>query len=163
MDFERDWFHNCSSAYRFLIHRFCKCTRSHWGQCWSLTQFILLWCKSTDIPSMKLCYTFCMFQGNIQRKKVISDQLEEAKCQVLKLVDHKCQVIEMLNCYSSRRSGKKRERVWSIISTDEKKQIFPVCKFQSLCDWSTVLFFKTVNIFYCKFSYTHFLHCIIIM
>lgn len=52
-----------------------------------------------------------IFQGNIQRSKVITDQLQEAKCQVMKLFDHKCQVTDVLNRLSSRRSGKKRERV----------------------------------------------------
>ncbi|XP_054282799.1 histone deacetylase complex subunit SAP130 [Macrosteles quadrilineatus] len=52
-----------------------------------------------------------LIKGNIQRSKVITDQLAEAKCQVMKLFDHKCQVTEMLNRFSSRRSGKKRERV----------------------------------------------------
>uniref|UniRef100_A0A1B6M5D1 Histone deacetylase complex subunit SAP130 C-terminal domain-containing protein n=1 Tax=Graphocephala atropunctata TaxID=36148 RepID=A0A1B6M5D1_9HEMI len=52
-----------------------------------------------------------LIKGNIQRSKVITDQLQEAKCQVMKLFDHKCQVTEMLNRFSSRRSGKKRERV----------------------------------------------------
>ncbi|XP_046675529.1 histone deacetylase complex subunit SAP130 [Homalodisca vitripennis] len=52
-----------------------------------------------------------LIKGNIQRSKVITDQLQEAKCQVMKLFDHRCQVTELLNRFSSRRSGKKRERV----------------------------------------------------
>lgn len=52
-----------------------------------------------------------LIKGNIQRCKVIKDQMQEAKTQVMKIFDHKGHVIEILSRCSSKRSVKKRDRM----------------------------------------------------
>ncbi|KAL4220123.1 hypothetical protein ACF0H5_020534 [Mactra antiquata] len=49
-------------------------------------------------------------QGNIQRCKLISDQLNEAKAQMLKVLDHKPKISEIVNKHMSKRPIKKKER-----------------------------------------------------
>ncbi|XP_039279315.1 histone deacetylase complex subunit SAP130 isoform X2 [Nilaparvata lugens] len=52
-----------------------------------------------------------LIKGNIQRCKVIKDQMQEAKSQVMKMFDHKGHVLEILTRCSSKRSVKKRDRM----------------------------------------------------
>ncbi|XP_075214063.1 uncharacterized protein LOC142320247 isoform X2 [Lycorma delicatula] len=52
-----------------------------------------------------------LIKGNIQRSKVIKDQMQEAKTQVMKIFDHKGHVTEILTRCVSKRSVKKRDRV----------------------------------------------------
>lgn len=52
-----------------------------------------------------------MLQGNIQRSKVITDQLQEAKSQIMKIFDHKGHVTDIINRCANKRSTKKRDRL----------------------------------------------------
>ncbi|KAK3608748.1 hypothetical protein CHS0354_002382 [Potamilus streckersoni] len=49
-------------------------------------------------------------QGNIQRCKLIMDQLSEAKTSMLKVLDHKSRIFEIINKHMSKRPIKKKER-----------------------------------------------------
>ncbi|XP_045201514.2 histone deacetylase complex subunit SAP130-like isoform X2 [Mercenaria mercenaria] len=49
-------------------------------------------------------------QGNIQRCKLISDQLNDAKAQMLKVLDHKPKISEIITKHISKRPIKKKER-----------------------------------------------------
>ncbi|XP_060558015.1 histone deacetylase complex subunit SAP130-A-like isoform X2 [Ruditapes philippinarum] len=49
-------------------------------------------------------------QGNIQRCKLISDQLNDAKAQMLKVLDHKPKISEIITKHMSKRPIKKKER-----------------------------------------------------
>ncbi|XP_060078725.1 histone deacetylase complex subunit SAP130-like isoform X2 [Ylistrum balloti] len=49
-------------------------------------------------------------QGNIQRSRLISDQLEEAKSNMFKVLDHKTKITEIINKHMSKRPIKKKER-----------------------------------------------------
>lgn len=49
-------------------------------------------------------------QGNIQRCKLIMDQLEEARTSMLKVLDHKQKIFEIINKHMSKRPIKKKER-----------------------------------------------------
>ncbi|KAG8224176.1 hypothetical protein J437_LFUL002298 [Ladona fulva] len=51
-----------------------------------------------------------LLKGNLQRSKVIKDQMHEAKSQVMKIFDHKDIVSEILSKSASKRSAKKREK-----------------------------------------------------
>ncbi|XP_067007404.2 histone deacetylase complex subunit SAP130 isoform X2 [Anabrus simplex] len=51
-----------------------------------------------------------LIKGNMQRSKVIKDQMEEAKCQVMKIFDHKCHVTDIISRCANKRSMKKREK-----------------------------------------------------
>lgn len=51
-----------------------------------------------------------LIKGNIQRSKVITDQLQEAKTQVMKIFDHKGHVTDIISRCASKRSVKKRDR-----------------------------------------------------
>ncbi|CAG7713001.1 unnamed protein product [Allacma fusca] len=52
-----------------------------------------------------------LLKGNIQRGKVIRDQMLESKSQVLKILEHKPRVLDVINKYNSKRPIKKRERL----------------------------------------------------
>uniref|UniRef100_A0A1B6CU18 Histone deacetylase complex subunit SAP130 C-terminal domain-containing protein n=1 Tax=Clastoptera arizonana TaxID=38151 RepID=A0A1B6CU18_9HEMI len=52
-----------------------------------------------------------LIKGNIQRSKVITDQLEEAKSQIMKIFDHKAHVTEIISRCTNKRSTKKRDRL----------------------------------------------------
>lgn len=49
-------------------------------------------------------------QGNIQRCKLITDQLSEAKSSMLKVLDHKHKISEIISKHMSKRPIKKKER-----------------------------------------------------
>ncbi|KAL3846867.1 hypothetical protein ACJMK2_017821 [Sinanodonta woodiana] len=49
-------------------------------------------------------------QGNIQRCRLIMDQLSEAKTSMLKVLDHKSRIFEIINKHMSKRPIKKKER-----------------------------------------------------
>ncbi|OWF39813.1 histone deacetylase complex subunit SAP130-A-like isoform X2 [Mizuhopecten yessoensis] len=49
-------------------------------------------------------------QGNIQRSRLISDQLEEAKSNMFKVLEHKTKITEIINKHMSKRPIKKKER-----------------------------------------------------
>ncbi|XP_049856837.1 mucin-5AC isoform X2 [Schistocerca gregaria] len=51
-----------------------------------------------------------LIKGNIQRSKVISDQMQEAKLQVMKVFDHKSHVAEIITRCANKRSLKKRDK-----------------------------------------------------
>ncbi|XP_064638401.1 histone deacetylase complex subunit SAP130-like [Lineus longissimus] len=49
-------------------------------------------------------------QGNIQRSQLIVDQLEEARSSMIKILDHKQKIMEIVNKHHSKRPVKKKER-----------------------------------------------------
>lgn len=49
-------------------------------------------------------------QANLQRSKLIADQLDEAKSSMLKVLDHKTKIFEIINKHMSKRPIKKKER-----------------------------------------------------
>ncbi|VDI31099.1 histone deacetylase complex subunit SAP130 [Mytilus galloprovincialis] len=49
-------------------------------------------------------------QANLQRSKLIADQLDEAKTSMLKVLDHKTKIFEIINKHMSKRPIKKKER-----------------------------------------------------
>ena len=49
-------------------------------------------------------------QGNIQRCQLVADQLDEAKTSMLKILDHKTRILEIINKHHSKRPVKKKER-----------------------------------------------------
>ncbi|XP_046402724.1 mucin-17 isoform X2 [Ischnura elegans] len=51
-----------------------------------------------------------LIKGNLQRSKVIKDQMQEAKSQVMKIFDHKDLVSDILSKNASKRTVKKREK-----------------------------------------------------
>ncbi|PNF25982.1 hypothetical protein B7P43_G06365 [Cryptotermes secundus] len=51
-----------------------------------------------------------LIKGNIQRSKVIKDQMQEAKSQIMKIFDHKSQVTDIISRCANKRSLKKREK-----------------------------------------------------
>lgn len=53
---------------------------------------------------------FQFFQANLQRSKLIADQLDEAKTSMLKVLDHKTKIFEIINKHMSKRPIKKKER-----------------------------------------------------
>ncbi|EEB12193.1 sin3a-associated protein sap130, putative [Pediculus humanus corporis] len=52
-----------------------------------------------------------LIMGNIQRSKVIKDQMQEAKTQMMKVFDHKVHVSEIISRCASKRNFKKRDKV----------------------------------------------------
>lgn len=52
----------------------------------------------------------CILQANLQRSKLIADQLEEARTSMLKVLDHKTKIFEIINKHMSKRPIKKKER-----------------------------------------------------
>lgn len=74
-------------------------------------------------PSSVLLFTFQDFdkdvnrlselvKANIQRSKIIKDQMVEARSQMNKLFDHKGKIVDIMNKYSSKRSLRKKEKSW---------------------------------------------------
>lgn len=55
-------------------------------------------------------FYFFWFQANIQRCKLIMDQLEESKANMLKVLEHKQKISEIINKHVSKRPIKKKER-----------------------------------------------------
>ncbi|GFT56579.1 histone deacetylase complex subunit SAP130-A [Nephila pilipes] len=51
-----------------------------------------------------------LIKGNLQRSKIVQEQVAESKSQAIKVLDHKTNVIEMVNKYISRRPLKKKEK-----------------------------------------------------
>ncbi|XP_069684282.1 histone deacetylase complex subunit SAP130-A-like isoform X1 [Periplaneta americana] len=51
-----------------------------------------------------------LIKGNIQRSKVIKDQMQEAKSQVMKIFDHKSHVTDIISRCANKRSLKKRDK-----------------------------------------------------
>ena len=49
-------------------------------------------------------------QGNIQRCHLVAEQLDEAKTSMLKILDHKTRILEIINKHHSKRPVKKKER-----------------------------------------------------
>lgn len=49
-------------------------------------------------------------QGNIQRCQLVMDQLEEARVSMVKVLDHKQRIIDIINKHHSKRPVKKKER-----------------------------------------------------
>lgn len=52
-----------------------------------------------------------LFQGNLQRIKIIQEGILEAKSQMMKVFDHKSQVTDLINRCASKRNFKKREKL----------------------------------------------------
>lgn len=50
------------------------------------------------------------FQGNMQRSKIVSDSINEARVQILKVFDHKSHVSDIVHRCASKRNLKKREK-----------------------------------------------------
>ena len=55
-------------------------------------------------------FHFFKFQGNIQRCQLITDQLNEVKSSMLKVLDHKQRITEIVQKHMSKRPIKKKER-----------------------------------------------------
>lgn len=53
-----------------------------------------------------------LVKANIQRSKIIKDQMVEARSQMHKLFDHKGKIVDIMNKYSSKRSLRKKEKSW---------------------------------------------------
>ncbi|XP_050711465.1 histone deacetylase complex subunit SAP130-A-like isoform X2 [Eriocheir sinensis] len=51
-----------------------------------------------------------LVKANIQRSKIIKDQMVEARSQMHKLFDHKDKIVDIMNKYSSKRSVRKKEK-----------------------------------------------------
>ncbi|KAG1649814.1 Histone deacetylase complex subunit SAP130-B [Nymphon striatum] len=51
-----------------------------------------------------------LVKANLQRSRLISQQMNDSKVQVFKIFDHKPRVLDIINKYVSKRSVKKRER-----------------------------------------------------
>lgn len=51
-----------------------------------------------------------LIKGNLQRSKIVQEQAIESKQQLIKILDHKPNVIEILNKYISKRPVKKKEK-----------------------------------------------------
>lgn len=51
-----------------------------------------------------------LVKANIQRSKIIKDQMVEARSQMHKLFDHKGKIVDIMNKYSSKRSVRKKEK-----------------------------------------------------
>ncbi|CAH0392825.1 unnamed protein product [Bemisia tabaci] len=67
--------------------------------------------KKSDQDTEKEFNHVCeLIKGNIQRSKVIKDQMEEAKSQVMKIFDHKDYVKDIISRCASKRAIKKREK-----------------------------------------------------
>lgn len=52
-----------------------------------------------------------LIKGNLQRSRIVQDQVTEAKQQVLKVLDHKPRIVEIIGKYVSKRPLKKREKM----------------------------------------------------
>ncbi|XP_029845286.3 histone deacetylase complex subunit SAP130 [Ixodes scapularis] len=52
-----------------------------------------------------------LIKGNLQRSKIVQDQVTEAKQQVLKVLEHKPRIVEIIGKYVSKRPLKKREKM----------------------------------------------------
>ncbi|XP_077515416.1 sin3A-associated protein 130 isoform X13 [Amblyomma americanum] len=52
-----------------------------------------------------------LIKGNLQRSKIVQDQVMEAKQQVLKVLEHKPRIVEIIGKYVSKRPLKKREKM----------------------------------------------------
>jgi histone deacetylase complex subunit SAP130 len=62
-------------------------------------------CASRDLNRIQE-----LLKGNIQRCKVIRDQMSESRSQVGKIVEHRSRVQDVINKFASKRPSKKRER-----------------------------------------------------
>ncbi|XP_076331459.1 uncharacterized protein LOC143236789 isoform X1 [Tachypleus tridentatus] len=51
-----------------------------------------------------------LIKGNLQRSKLLQDQMTEAKQQMLKILEHKPSIVEIINKYASKRPLKKKEK-----------------------------------------------------
>nr|XP_045619332.1 histone deacetylase complex subunit SAP130-A-like isoform X1 [Procambarus clarkii] len=51
-----------------------------------------------------------LVKANIQRSKIIKDQMSEARSQMTKLFDHKSKIVDIMTKYSSKRSVRKKEK-----------------------------------------------------
>ncbi|KAG8184424.1 hypothetical protein JTE90_004592 [Oedothorax gibbosus] len=51
-----------------------------------------------------------LIKGNLQRSKIVQEQVAESKQQAIKVLDHKANIVEMVNKYVSRRPLKKKEK-----------------------------------------------------
>ncbi|XP_053646561.1 histone deacetylase complex subunit SAP130-A isoform X2 [Cherax quadricarinatus] len=51
-----------------------------------------------------------LVKANIQRSKIIKDQMSEARSQMNKLFDHKGKIVDIMTKYSSKRSVRKKEK-----------------------------------------------------
>lgn len=63
-----------------------------------------------DIYFLKCDISFISFQGNMQRSKIVSDSINEARVQILKVFDHKSHVSDIIHRCASKRNLKKREK-----------------------------------------------------
>lgn len=51
-----------------------------------------------------------LIKGNLQRSKIVQDQVGEAKLQVLKMLEHRPHIVEIISKYISKRTVKKKEK-----------------------------------------------------
>lgn len=66
---------------------------------------------SNDITKLNVIFIeFSVSQGNMQRTKIVSDSINEARAQILKVFDHKSHVSDIIHRCASKRNFKKREK-----------------------------------------------------
>ncbi|XP_023210102.1 histone deacetylase complex subunit SAP130-like isoform X2 [Centruroides sculpturatus] len=51
-----------------------------------------------------------LIKGNLQRSKIVQDQVGEAKLQVLKMLEHRPHIVDIISKYISKRTVKKKEK-----------------------------------------------------
>lgn len=65
-----------------------------------------MFASSVNFKNLK----FYFLKGNLQRSKIIVDGLNEAQNQVMKVIDHKVHVTNIIDRCSSKRNFKKRDK-----------------------------------------------------
>lgn len=75
-----------------------------------LSSLLKLFTHTPEDDDKSLNRTNELIMGNMQRSKVVSDQLREAKSQMMKVFNHKKHVSDIINKYASKRTIKKKGR-----------------------------------------------------
>lgn len=70
-----------------------------------------------------------LVKANIQRSKIIKDQMVEARSQMHKLFDHKGKIVDIMNKYSSKRSVRKKEKSWIVDEPVHRFEVLRLCFF----------------------------------
>lgn len=79
------------------------------GSFWKFLQEI----EEANVKKLKINSSYSKFfdlQGNMQRSKIVSDSINEARIQILKVFDHKSHVSDIIHRCASKRNLKKREK-----------------------------------------------------
>ncbi|XP_076332227.1 uncharacterized protein LOC143237162 [Tachypleus tridentatus] len=68
-------------------------------------------CKPLSLDEDKVMNKISdLIKGNIQRSKLLQDQMIEAKQQMMRILEHKPSIVEIINKYASKRPLKKKEK-----------------------------------------------------